>query len=214
MNIFSSALNILKPQDTRKKFLHVGCGPARKEHATAGFNTPDWDEIRFDIDPGANPDIIGTMTDMQAVESESVDAIFSSHNIEHLFFHEVPIALNEFSRVLKSDGFIVIGCPDLQSVCEAVAADKLNDKLYESGVGPITPLDVLYGHQSAIEKGKIYMAHKCGFTYSTLSARILEAGFICIVGGRRPAMFDLWALAFKTSRTEETMQKFAKQYLP
>jgi predicted SAM-dependent methyltransferase len=38
---------------------------------------------------------------MKAVASESVDAIFSSHNIEHLYPHEVPVALAEFIRVLK-----------------------------------------------------------------------------------------------------------------
>ena len=31
-------------------FLHVGCGPKRKDQTTRGFNSPDWQEIRFDID--------------------------------------------------------------------------------------------------------------------------------------------------------------------
>jgi hypothetical protein len=43
-----------------------------------------------------NPDIVGTMTDMSAVADASVDALFSSHNIEHLYPHEVPVALAEF----------------------------------------------------------------------------------------------------------------------
>ncbi len=96
-----------------KTFLHVGCGPKRKNQTTKGFNTPDWTELRFDIDDSVAPDIIGTMTDMSAVASESVDAIFSSHNIEHLYAHEVPVALAEFLRVLKPDGFLVVTCPDL-----------------------------------------------------------------------------------------------------
>ena len=68
-------------------FLHVGCGPKRKEKTTRGFNTPNWAEIRLDIDPSAAPDITGTMTDMSGVASASVDAVFSSHNIEHLYPH-------------------------------------------------------------------------------------------------------------------------------
>ena len=64
--------------------LHVGCGSKRKNQTTRGFNKDNWQELRLDIDPSVNPDIIGTMTDMSALENSSVDAIFSSHNIEHL----------------------------------------------------------------------------------------------------------------------------------
>ena len=103
-------------------FLHIGCGPKRKEQTTRGFNTADWNELRLDIDASVAPDITGTMTDMSALADASVDAIFSSHNIEHLYPHEVPVALAEFKRVLKPDGFAVITCPDLQSVCALVAA--------------------------------------------------------------------------------------------
>ena len=48
--------------------------------------------------------------------------------------HEVPIALREFYRVLKEDGMVVITCPDLQSVCEAVVQDKLLEPLYKSDI--------------------------------------------------------------------------------
>ena len=97
-------------------FLHIGCGQKRKNQTTPGFNSPDWQEIRFDIDPAVAPDIHGTMLDMSAVQSSSMDALFSSHNIEHLYPHEVPVALAEFRRVLKPEGFAVITCPDRKSV--------------------------------------------------------------------------------------------------
>ena len=113
-----------------KNFLHVGCGKKRKSDLI-GFNNDDWKEIRFDIDEKVNPDIVGTLTDMNSVETASVDAIYSSHNIEHLYPHEVPLALNEFNRVLKDDGIVVLECPDLQQVCEAVANDKLLEPSYE-----------------------------------------------------------------------------------
>ena len=63
-------------------FLHIGCGPKRKGQTTRGFNTPAWNEIRLDIDASVAPDVIGTMTDLSAVADTSVDAIFSSHNID------------------------------------------------------------------------------------------------------------------------------------
>lgn len=106
-----------------KVFLHVGCGQKRK-NATRGFNTAQWSEVRLDIDPSVSPDIIGTMTDMSAVPTASVDAVYSSHNIEHLYPHEVPVALAEFKRVLKDDGFAVLTCPDLKSVAALIANDR------------------------------------------------------------------------------------------
>jgi len=196
-----------------KTFLHVGCGPQTK-NSLKGFQSDDWKEIRFDIDKNVNPDIIGTLTDMSKVETASVDAIFSSHNIEHLFPHEVPTALSEFHRVLKPTGFVVITCPDLISVCEAVVKDKLLEPLYQSPAGPISPLDILYGHRGFIAQGNVFMAHKCGFTYSVLSGCFYEAGFIKTFGGARPAAFDLWLVAFKSDLTDEDAIKQATVFIP
>jgi hypothetical protein len=53
------------------------------------------------------------------------------------------LVLKEFLRVLSTDGFVVLTCPDLQSVCEHVARDRLLEPLYVSPSGPIAPLDVL-----------------------------------------------------------------------
>jgi ubiquinone/menaquinone biosynthesis C-methylase UbiE len=164
-------------------FLHVGCGSKNKS-MLKGFKTDDWKEIRFDINEDVKPDIKGTMTDMSVVEPESIDAVYSSHNIEHLYPHDVPIALSNFYKILKKDGFVVLTCPDLQTICEHVVSDKLTDPLYISPAGPIAPIDVLYGHRGFIAKGNSYMAHKCGFTYSTLIREFLKAGFAEYYGGR------------------------------
>ena len=196
-----------------KIFLHVGCGHLNKS-SCLGFENDNWKEIRLDIDKNVNPDIVGTLTDMKLVESGSVDAIYSSHNIEHIFPHEVPIALREFYRVLKEDGMVVITCPDLQSVCEAVLQDKLLEPLYESDIGPISPIDILYGHRGFIAQGNEYMAHKGGFTYSVLDRAFYEAGFKIRYGGRRPAAWDLFIVAFKQEKSDEEIKKIALQFLP
>jgi predicted SAM-dependent methyltransferase len=178
-----------------KVFLHVGCGPQRKGGTTRGFNSDQWREIRLDIDPSVVPDITGTMTDMSAVATASVDAIFSSHNIEHLYPHEVPVALAEFFRVLKDDGFAVITCPDLKSVAKRIADDLLTEPAYQSGMGPIAPLDILYGHRASLAKGNRYMAHKCGFTQKVLTETLLAARFKSVASSCIPQNFVLWALA-------------------
>ena len=196
-----------------KKILHVGCGPQNK-NSLKGFNNPFWKEIRLDIDEDVKPDIVGTLTDMNLVDSGSVDALYSSHNIEHISPHEVPTALLEFNRVLKDDGFVVITCPDLISVCQAVVSDKLMEPIYTSPAGPISPIDVLYGHRGFIERGKSYMAHKTGFTYSSLLKSFQEAGFNSFFGGSRPKQFELWLIAYKQNKSEEDLKKAAEEFLP
>ena len=192
-----------------KSFLHVGCGPQRKGATTQGFDCDKWVEIRLDINEEVNPDIIGTMTDMSGVASESMDAIFSSHNIEHLYPHEVPVALGEFVRVLKPDGFAVITCPDLQSVCALVAEGKLVEPAYQSPAGPISPIDILYGHRSSMAMGNLYMAHRCGFTEKVLMHTLRSAGFAAVATMPRPAAFDLWAIASKSLRAEDELKTLA-----
>jgi predicted SAM-dependent methyltransferase len=195
-------------------FLHVGCGMNRKPKTTRGFNTADWDEIRLDIDPAVAPDIVGTMTDMSGVAGESVDAIFSSHNIEHLYAHETPLALAEFRRVLKPAGFAVITCPDLQSVAAVVAQDKLNEPLYVAPAGPISAHDTMYGFGVAMARGNLFMAHRCGFTRRTLLEALQQAGFPTVAAMQRAARFDLWALASKTRRSNDDMHALVTAHFP
>jgi ubiquinone/menaquinone biosynthesis C-methylase UbiE len=194
--------------------LHVGCGPKRKDRTTHGFSQPHWSEIRLDIDPTVHPDVVGTMTDMRSVTQASVDAVFSSHNIEHLYPHEVPLALSEFRRVLRPEGFAVITCPDLQSICTLVAQDRLTDPAYQSPAGPITPLDMLYGHRPPMARGNLYMAHRCGFTAKVLAATLQEAGFAAVAVKTRPGAFDLWVLATMAPLQEAALRGLAAEHFP
>lgn len=198
-----------------KVLLHVGCGPRNKTHTTAGFNTELWREVRLDIDEAVKPDIVGSMTDMAGIADASVDAIFSSHNIEHLYPHEVPIALKEFIRVLKPNGFLVVTCPDLQSVCALVADDKLADPAYTSPAGPIAPLDILYGHRPSLAQGNLYMAHRCGFTKKVLINTLRGSGFMTTAAiGRGHPYFDLWAVSSKSELKHEDICEIAGQHFP
>jgi predicted SAM-dependent methyltransferase len=198
-----------------KTFLHVGCGGKRKKQTTAGFNSPEWRELRLDIDANAQPDIVGSMLDMTGVSDASIDALYSSHNIEHLYPHEVPIALAEFKRVLKPAGVVVITCPDLEAVCQLIAEDKLTEPAYTSPAGPITPLDILYGLRTALAAGNHYMAHRCGFTQKVLTHTLHLAGFAKVATKRRGHdKYDIWALASKSDRTDEEMKELAQEHFP
>lgn len=175
--------------------LHVGCGPYNPNKLHAVFRKPGWRELRLDINPEVKPDIVSSMLSMPMLADASVDAVWSSHNLEHLYAHEVPVALAEFQRVLKPGGLALITLPDLQKVAELVAADKLEDMAYMSPAGPIAPLDTIYGHGASIARGNTYMAHNTGFTAKTLAGALTRAGFERIEVKR--SNFDLWAVAYK-----------------
>lgn len=157
--------------------LNVGCGYPSSQGLHHAFKGPGWRELRLDINPEVSPDILCSMTDMRSVATGSVDAIWSSHNLEHLHRHEVPVALAEFRRVLRTGGELLLTLPDLQRVAELVAAGRLEDEAYSSPAGPITALDMIYGHTPSLARGNRHMAHKTGFTAHTLTRLLTEAGF-------------------------------------
>lgn len=197
-----------------KNILHVGPGHrSNGAKLPAVFQGSEWKEIRVDIDPENEPDIVGSMLNMTAVANESIDAIYSAHNIEHVYAHEVPVVLKEFLRVLKPAGFIVITCPDLQAVCQLVVEDKLTDAVYIAQAGPVAPLDILYGHGLALAAGHHYMAHKCGFTLKTLTQALHGAGFATSAGKRRVKGLDLWVVATKEPVEEEALRELAGKVL-
>lgn len=190
--------NVCHAAGAPQTVLHVGCGPANPENLHERFRRRDWKELRLDINPAVKPDVVASLTDMRDVESESVDAVWSSHNLEHLYSHEVPLALAEFARVLAADGFALITLPDLQQIAEFISADKLEDVIYHSPAGPITPRDCLFGLDRAIAGGNEYMAHRTGFTATSLERHLREAGFAEVTVWFAP--FALWAEARKASR--------------
>ena len=198
-----------------KIFLHVGCGPNYKDKTIPAFASDDWQEVRLDIDKSAKPDIVSSVLDLGIIDSESFDAIFSSHNIEHVYTHEVPIMLKEFLRVLNKDGFFVVACPNLIPVARLIVDDKLTEPAYVSPAGPISPLDILHGHGASIEQGNEFMAHKTGFTPKSLNAALLGAGFKSVAMLARETQLDIWAVATKKEiEDKETMMEIANQYLP
>ena len=192
-----------------KKLLHVGCGLSTIKDLPTIFQDGSWQEVRFDIDEEVNPDILGTLLDMEAVESGSVDAIYSSHNIEHVYYHEVLLVLKEFKRILTDDGLAIVACPDIGLICELALQDGLDAPLYQSSSGPITPLDIIYGHSASIKTGATYMAHKTGFDIKLLAKRFRQAGFGNLHGKRLKPRKELLFVASKRRVSDkEIIQKF------
>ena len=196
------------------EFLHVGCGLKHKTSTTPGFDTPDWREIRLDIDPSVAPDIMADIRDLQPVPSGSVDAVFSSHNLEHLHPHEAHAALMAFRRVLKPGGFVIVTCPDLRAVARLVLEKGLLETAYVSAAGPIAPIDMLFGHRASLATGHVHMAHKGGFTLKALIGTLEAAGFARIAGVERNRYFDLWVAAARDDIGVDGARALLARHLP
>lgn len=178
--------------------LHVGCGRRNELTLPRRFKEPGWREVRLDIDAAVEPDIVGSIVDMPAVPSQSVDAVWSSHNIEHVYAHEVPLVLGEFFRVLQPGGYALIATPDLQRVAECIARGQLDEPLYRSPAGLIAPLDVVYGYGAKVAEEAGFMAHKTGFTARSLASQLRAAGFQRI-DVQRQGRANLWAIGHRVA---------------
>lgn len=137
-----------------KRVLHVGCGNQPMPDFLDGYQ-----EVRMDIDPSCNPDIVASLTDMG--EIGEFDAIYGCHVLEHFTPGDVKRVMAECYRVLKHRGFVVMIVPNLENI------RPTREVVYESDAGPITGLDMFYGKEDLIEQSP-YMAHKTGFIPETL----------------------------------------------
>ncbi len=95
------------------------------------------------------------------------DAIYCSHALEHLYPHEVSVALAEFYRVLKPGGVATILVPDLEGV------PATDETLPGSD---LTGLHLYYGDARLIPDHP-HMAHHCGFVAETMRSVLSAAGF-------------------------------------
>lgn len=154
--------------DCLKTVLIAGCGEEGQQWTDQG-----WRVVRLDIDPRANPDIVGSMTDLGDVGP--FDAVACNNALEHLYPHEVEKALREFMRVLNPGGVAVIQVPDLQDV------QATEDVIPEIG---LSGLHLMYGDPARLEEFP-YMAHHCGFVESTLR-RVMESAGFSVITKRLP----------------------------
>ena len=197
-----------------KTVLYVGCGMDSIQRRPEFAHNEDWQEIRLDIDASVVPDVVSSMTEMPAVATGSVDVVFSSHNLEHLYPHDVGRALGEFRRVLREDGCVLCLCPDLQSVAALVADGFLEETAYITPFGlPIAPIDILYGLRVSLAQGHKHMAHHCGFTEKSLAQAFLNGGFASVAIRRQRRFLQLAALATVRALPDSDIQDLLKQYI-
>jgi SAM-dependent methyltransferase len=190
-----SSTELQDPLHRQKLVVNVGCGPALVLTRSPLFR--DWRQLRVDIEESVNPDVIADLTDLSPIDDNIADAVWSSHCLEHLYQNQVPGALGEFHRILADDGFAVILVPDLQTVADRIVADKFDEPIYTSGMGPVSAHDMFYGFGPSIAAGETAMAHRCGFTPSIL-VNFLNASRFTEYAIRRLPSLELVVVARKS----------------
>jgi len=151
-----------------KKVLNVGGNskliPLPKEYE-------EFEHLLLDIDPKGNPDILCDSRELIKLDKEQFDMIYCSHNLEHYYEHDVKKVLNGFMHVLVNGGGVHLIVPDMEEVFKTMVEKKMDidETLYQSAIGPIRVLDVIYGYSNQIEQSKVdFFAHKTGFTIKSL----------------------------------------------
>ena len=195
-----------------RQWLNVGCGPVGSGLRPPSLCGRGWTEVRLDIDPAVQPDVLSPANQLTPVADAAIDAVFSSHCIEHLYLDEAVPALREWKRVLRPDGFLLLVCPDLQAAAEMISQDRLLEIAYAG----ITPYDIVFSHQGLVAQGRAaghsFMEHKSGYTSSLLRGLVNEAGFATHAVLRLRSRFELWLIATVQAKSEAEMRALATEH--
>jgi SAM-dependent methyltransferase len=125
----------------------------------------DWDERIF----------IHDLTTRFPWPDGSVDAVYSSHTLEHLTKNEGSFFVGESHRVLKPGGLLRIVVPDLRPIVNDYVEGRLRADDF------VDALDVLAKPGAGALKRRLaplfQYGHKCMYDEATLLELLQEAGF-------------------------------------
>jgi SAM-dependent methyltransferase len=139
-----------------RKALDIGCGPIDRSN-----EFPDFDLVRVDIREEVNPDYRCDVRNLPFGGAE-FDLVFSSHVLEHISRDEWENTLNEWVRVLKPEGELILCLPNIEWAIEHRNEPENLDHV----------LNVFYGAQS-----NPYDFHYNGFWPERLKNHLTKLGF-------------------------------------
>jgi predicted SAM-dependent methyltransferase len=149
---------ISMPETIEYKKLNLGCRTSR----IPGFLNVDVDGGPFP-EKDVEPDIIADASNMEMVESGSVDEVYASNILEHFPHSRTLEVLKEWNRVLKPGGVLWISVPDFEAILRLYKlAGNLNKWM----------INFMYGDQY-----HKYAFHYIIFTWANLQELLMEAGF-------------------------------------
>ena len=100
--------------------LHLGCGRKILE----GYINCDFADNAYDV----KPDVACDITKLP-FEDNSADEIMAIHVFEHFYLKDIDSILDEWKRVLKPEGKLILEMPCLNKVIHWLSQEKLDMRL-------------------------------------------------------------------------------------
>ena len=115
-----------------------------------------------DLYDGDGVDIKADIGELKGIEGGAVSEIYASHCLEHFSHRKTVSVLKNWRRVLKNGGKAYISVPSFDAMVKLYNEFGMNDFIR----------NMLYGDQ-----GYDLAYHYTAFTFPTLSASLVQAGF-------------------------------------
>jgi SAM-dependent methyltransferase len=156
--------------------INLGCG----DKLLPGYINVDAASSR----QGIKPDVLCDIRRLNVFKSNCADIILAVHVIEHFYAWEAIPLLQEWKRVMKPGGKIVLECPNLLSACQMILANpkQASDPGTEGRFG----MWPLYGDPQWQDP---LMCHRWAYTPKSLQLVCQRAGFVEVQ--QEPAEFKL-----------------------
>lgn len=143
--------------------INVGAGSRRP---------PGW----FNVDIEENPDAptpLDLLSDAKkiALPDECASELMAIHVAEHFYRWDLDDALDEWKRLLRPGGTLILELPDLIKSCINVIEGRMKGGKHPDQLG----MWALFGDSRSKNP---YMSHKYGYSPESLTAILVEHGFI------------------------------------
>jgi ubiquinone/menaquinone biosynthesis C-methylase UbiE len=156
--------------------LNLGCG----DKLLPGFINVDTATSR----KGVQPDVVCDIRNLSVFKSNCADQILAVHVIEHFYHWEVHPLLEEWKRVLKPDGQIILECPNLLSACQVILSNP--EAAASPGLDGRMSMWPLFGDPQWQDP---LMCHRWAYTPQSLQRVLEQAGFTAV--RQEPAQYKL-----------------------
>ena len=134
-----------------------------------GGNEINTDWKILDVEARPEVDYVSNASDLSCFQDNTVDVIYASHVLEHFYYNidnELVETLQEWHRVLKVGGKLMISVPDLRVLCWLY----LHPNLHHLERHHL--MRIIFGGQT-----NIYDVHKVGLDNEILGMYLELAGF-------------------------------------